>query len=243
MHRVTIQRQQRVHSPPTSANNNPNKTIRPALSVAISNSASKSENIPYNRSCSMNSQCNTSNQNASDSGLSGIEDNNVNCRSNSDLSEAHKNCLNAPAVLLNRPATLDLKPTFGSKKSEGISLSPTEDEAFANLLDIQNSQASCIRTQYKVSSPSIIKRKTEKTNKELLQISSSLSLSSSMASSSVPSSISPSATSSPRSFNLQSQSTSSNTLQSNKSSNNSNSHDQLPPQNLSIKNSKNGSKN
>ena len=253
-HRVTIQRQQRVHSPPTSANTtNPNRTNRLALNVSTPNNNNNTfaNNVPYNRNYSMNSPSNTSHQNnASDSGLSGIEDNNSgNCRSNSDLSEAHKNCLMAPAVLLSRPATLDLKPSFinTSKQSEGISLSPAsnEDEAFAienHIGVIQNSPASCIRTQYKVSSPSIIKRKLENTNKELLQISSSLSLSSSMASSSVPSSISPSATSSPRQFHMQSQSISSNTLQSNKSSNHSSSHDQLPPQAVSSKTNKNSSK-
>ncbi len=179
-------------------------------------------------------------QNASDSGLSGTED--INFCSNSDLSEPkvplRSPKTHTPTVLLNRPATLDLKPSFinTSKQSEGISLSPAsvnEDEAFllderieminqslnnAAHLEIQSSPASCIRTQYKVSSPSIIKRKrTENANKELLQISSSLSLSSSMTSSSVPSSISPLTTSSPRSFHLQSQATSSNTLQSNQS--------------------------
>ncbi len=55
----------------------------------------------------------SNNQNASDSGLSGIDDS-----ENGELKNGKKS---AQMVLLNRPATLDLKPSFinTSKQSEG----------------------------------------------------------------------------------------------------------------------------
>jgi hypothetical protein len=88
VHRVTIQRQQRVQSPCQ-----PQTTIykqQQVLPLIISN-----------------------NQNASDSGLSGIDDS-----ENGELKNGKKS---AQMVLLNRPATLDLKPSFinTSKQSEG----------------------------------------------------------------------------------------------------------------------------
>lgn len=66
---------------------------------------------------------NIPNQNTSDSGLSGIEDN---CPGEFSDKLNKRNVIEAkktmPTVLLNRPATLDLKPSFinTSKQSEGI---------------------------------------------------------------------------------------------------------------------------
>jgi len=89
VHRVTIQRQQRVQSPcqPQTAVYKQQQV----LPLIISN-----------------------NQNASDSGLSGIDDG-----ENGELRNGKRS---APMVLLNRPATLDLKPSFinTSKQSEGV---------------------------------------------------------------------------------------------------------------------------
>ena len=148
VHRVTIQRQQRVQSPGIA----PVKS--PPLIVANS----------------------IVSHNMSDSGLSGTEDNSYGqTASSSDLTasefiQCQQQQQKQRAAALNRPATLDLKASFinTSKQSEGISLSPTstnedEPEHFVMEDTIQN----CTTNQnldIQSFSPKLIKRKQSPAN-------------------------------------------------------------------------------
>ena len=95
---------------------------------------------------------------------------------------------------LNRPLTLDLKPSFKQVSLSTASTNEDEDEQLGMSRLSSARSSSSIRTQFSTKAKSPIREQKDKNNK-LLFISSSLSLSSS----SVPSSVSPSLASSPRS--------------------------------------------